>query len=243
VPDIGRLFRWPWRDPDVAVDVGSAVTKVCTAGSAVVERPTARPRGAAPVVNRGQVSDVSSAASFLRPLLDQWHRMGRRRPRVMASCPIGVTERNRTRLVEAIRRAGASEVVTVPAPVAAAIGAGVDVGSPHVELVVDVGAALTEMAAFRDGAVLRSRTLAVGTQDLAAGRCSAEQIARVVRVFWEGLPLRAQVEAIESGVTVTGGGALTPRVVSAIGEATRLPVRSSLSPRNDVVHGLASMLR
>ena len=243
MPDIARRLRWPWRDPDVAVDVGSAVTKVCTADSPVVERPTARGAGAPPVVKRGQVSDVSSAASFLRPMLDHWHRLGRLRPRVMASCPIGISERSRTRLVEAIRRAGASEVVTVPAPVAAAIGAGVDVASPHVELVVDVGAALTEMAAFRDGAVLRSRTLALGTHDLAAGRCDAERIARGVRAFWEGLPLRAQVEAIESGLTVTGGGALTPPVVAAIGEVTQLRLRPSLEPRNAVVHGLAAMLR
>jgi rod shape-determining protein MreB and related proteins len=240
VPDLVHLARRLWRDPDLAVDLGSAVTKVCAPGALVVERQTSEVGST--VVRRGMVADVPLATRLLQPLLDRWHRFGRWRPRVIASHPVAVQGSGRERLVAAIRRAGASDVVTVPATVAAAIGAGLDVASPYAAMVIDIGAALTEMSVFRAGAVVRSGTIRVGTEDLASGRQPVARIASGVREFWSRLPIDVQVETLESGVTITGGGALAPPVRAAIEAATRLPLTASADPRHAVVHGLSALI-
>jgi rod shape-determining protein MreB len=239
VLDLGPLTRF-WRDPDLAVDLGSAVTKVCAAGTHVVERGSAEVgRGA---VRRGLVSDVGLATRLLQPLIDRWHRWGRRRPRVIASCPVAAPGKGRDRLVAALRHAGAGEVVTVPATVAAAIGAGLDVASPYASMLVDIGAALTEMSVFREGAVLRSGTIRAGTGDIVAGRHTVARIATGVREFWLHLPVDVQVETLETGVVVTGGGALAQPVTAAIAARTRLPLTVSREPRHAVVHGLSAFM-
>jgi actin-like ATPase involved in cell morphogenesis len=82
----------------------------------------------------------------------------------------------------------------------------------------------------------------VGTEDLAAGRKPAARIAAGVREFWSRLPIDVQVETLETGVTITGGGALAQPVMTAIAAVTRLPLTASADPRHAVVHGLSALI-
>ena len=69
--------------------------------------------------------------------------MGRhafRKPRISICIPSGTTEIERKAVEEATYQAGAREVFLVEEPIAAAIGAGVDVTKPFGNLIVDIGA-------------------------------------------------------------------------------------------------------
>ena len=69
-----------------------------------------------------------------------------RKPIVMISVPYGVTSVERRAVREAALAAGAREVHLIPEPLAAAIGAGLPVGTPTGNLVVDLGGGSTEAA-------------------------------------------------------------------------------------------------
>ncbi len=133
----------------------------------------------------------------------------------------------------------------VRSTLAAAAGAGVDVVSGYAEMVVDVGAGLTEIAVFRDGAVLHTSTFPLGTRDLQpSGRTPAiapAEIAHQVACVWRTLPEDVQVETIESGLVLTGGGAAIPAIVEAMAAATRLTVRVAADPTQAVIRGLAQL--
>ena len=69
----------------------------------------------------------------------------------------------------AARRAGARTAVVIDAPVAASIGAGIDVSDERPTMVVDIGGCWTEVAVIAAGAMEHSKAVAVGgmTLDLA----------------------------------------------------------------------------
>lgn len=83
--------------------------------------------------------------------------MGRRafrKPRVSISVPSGITEIERKAVEEAAYQSGAREVFLVDEPIAAAIGAGVDITKPFGNLIVDIGAGTTDVAVVSVGGVV-----------------------------------------------------------------------------------------
>lgn len=242
---IPPLLRRVLVDPDLALDLGTSGTRAVGGRCRPVEVGTPRGRDGLGAVRRGVVTDPGAVVRLLTRLLARWHRVGRRRPRVLLSLPTGLSPRRQRRLVEVVREAGAAAVETVPAPLAAALGAGLDLSLPHAQMVVDVGEGLTEMAAVREGSLLAARALAVGCRDLGEPGAAPAALARLaegVRAFWGSLPLRAQVEVIEGGLLVTGGGALREGLLEAVGRTCRLPVRCPREPRQAVIRGLAAFL-
>ena len=129
-----------WRQ-DVALDVGTAVTRVAIGMHRLIERPseTAVKRA----LRGGVVVDGDAAVAFLKPLLAQVRVFGVVGPRVLACAPSDVKSTERELLIESIVKAGASSVVVIPEPLAAAIGAGADVSSPYAQMVIDIGEATT----------------------------------------------------------------------------------------------------
>ena len=73
-------------------------------------------------------------------------RIPLRKPSVMISVPYGVTSVERRAVREAALAAGARQVNLIPEPLAAAIGAGLPVGTPTGNMVVDLGGGSTEAA-------------------------------------------------------------------------------------------------
>jgi rod shape-determining protein MreB len=136
--------------------------------------------------------------------------------------------------------AGSAEVHTVPSTLAAALGSGADVGGPYAEMVVDLGAGLTEMAVFRNGAAVACAAAEVGTED---GPSMLDRIVDAVRAFWRGLCEDDQVETIESGLVVSGGGALMAPLVARLQEALGLTLRIGPQPEQAVVRGLFRVAR
>jgi rod shape-determining protein MreB len=80
------------------------------------------------------------------------------RSRVMLSIPSGVTEVESRAIFDAASHAGAYEVDLVEVPLAAAIGAGVDVGMSAGSMVVDIGGGTTEVAVIALGDIVTSQS-------------------------------------------------------------------------------------
>ena len=235
--------------PEVVIDIGTERTRLLARGAVVAEAPTRDPVTGRRLVVRGVIVNAEGAARLAARLMaDRARREGGAHCAV-ASCPRQV-ERARPRLEKALRLAGIERLEVVGSVVAAAAGAGVDVSSAYAEMVVDVGAGLTEVAVFRNGAALFEGTIPIGTRDLRGRRRTANgppspavthSLAAQVFAMWKSLPLDAQVETIENGLVLTGGGAAIPEVVQAIEVETHLGVRTAPDPAQAVIRGLARL--
>ena len=68
------------------------------------------------------------------------------KPQIMISVPVGVTSVERRAVHEAALEAGGKEVYLIPEPLAAAYGAGMPIGTPTGNMVVDIGGGASEAA-------------------------------------------------------------------------------------------------
>jgi rod shape-determining protein MreB len=114
----------------------------------------------------GVIEDVDAAVSLLTPLFRRARRLGLVRPRVLACAPTDACDDERAAIVEAASRAGAGTVKIVPEPLAAAIGAGLDVASPYAQMLVDMGDGVTDIAVICSGSVIASSAIRTACSDL-----------------------------------------------------------------------------
>ncbi len=80
-------------------------------------------------------------------------------PRVIIGVPSGVTEVEKRAVMDAGLQAGAREVFLIEEPMAAAIGAGLQVEEPTGNLIVDIGGGTTEVAVISLGGIVSSRSV------------------------------------------------------------------------------------
>lgn len=85
-----------------------------------------------------------------------------RKPVVMISVPYGVTSVERRAVREAALAAGARDVHLIPEPLAAAIGAGLPIGTPTGNMVVDLGGGSTEAAVVSMNGIVCAESVRVG---------------------------------------------------------------------------------
>lgn len=88
------------------------------------------------------------------------------RPVVIVCIPYGVTEVEKRAVEDVIFEAGARSVALIEEPIAAAIGAGLRVGSPSGSMIVDIGGGTTEVAVMSLGGIVASRSLRVAGDEL-----------------------------------------------------------------------------
>ena len=96
-------------------------------------------------------------------------------PSVMVCIPSGVTEVEKKAVVDAASQAGAKKVCLIEEPIAAAIGAGLDLSKPCGNLIVDIGGGTTDIAVISVGGAVVSESIKV------AGDKFDEYIVRHVR--------------------------------------------------------------
>ncbi|MBV8735163.1 MAG: rod shape-determining protein [Solirubrobacterales bacterium] len=99
---------------------------------------------------------------FIRKVLDR----RRAYPRLIVCAPSGVTEVERRAVEEASLAAGARRVHLIEEPIAAALGAGLDIEEPVGRMVVDVGGGTSEMAVITLGGIAVYRSLRVGGYEM-----------------------------------------------------------------------------
>jgi rod shape-determining protein MreB len=84
------------------------------------------------------------------------------RPRIMVCIPSGVTGVEERAVRQAAVQAGAKEAHLIEEPLAAALGAGVDISQPSGSMVVDIGGGTTDIAVLSLGGIVCSKSLRVG---------------------------------------------------------------------------------
>jgi rod shape-determining protein MreB len=120
-------------------------------------------------LQRGIIADFEVTEKMLRYFFDKVHddrSLVLPRPRVIISVPLDVTEVERKAVGDAAMSAGAHEVLVVEEPIAAAIGAGMDISSPLGNMVVNIGGGTTEVAVISLNGVVTAKSIAIAGEEL-----------------------------------------------------------------------------
>lgn len=143
----------------------------------------------------GVIADFTATKLLLKNLLERvCKRYNAVRPRVLVGVPSGITEVEERAVEEAIIRAGAREVYLIEEPMAAAIGAGIEIEEPSGNIIVDIGGGTTEVAVISLGGVVISNSLRIAGDELdediinyvkkelnlAIGETTAEQVKKEI---------------------------------------------------------------
>ena len=95
---------------------------------------------------------------FIRKVTGGFHLFP---PRIMVCVPSGITEVEERAVIDAGRQAGARRVYLIEEPLAAAIGAGIDITKPDGHMVVDIGGGTSDIAVISLSGVVESASIKV----------------------------------------------------------------------------------
>ncbi len=115
----------------------------------------------------GVIADFTGTQLMLKNIVSkvcQRYNIGK--PRVVVGVPSGITEVEERAVEEAVLYAGAREVYLIEEPMAAAIGANMDVAEPSGNIVVDIGGGTTEVAVISLGGIVVSNSIRVAGDEL-----------------------------------------------------------------------------
>ena len=186
-----KLFSF--KGKDIGIDLGTANTLVMLRGKGVVlnepsvvaiDRQTneilATGREAKEMIGRtpgtikavrplkdGVIADFTATQLMLKNLMNKvCQRYNAGKPRVVVGVPSGITEVEERAVEETVLRAGAKEVYLIDEPMAAAIGADMDVAEPSGNIIVDIGGGTTEVAVISLGGIVVSNSLRTAGDEL-----------------------------------------------------------------------------
>src|SRR5258708_5845916 len=177
---------------DMAIDLGTANTLVYVEGEGiVVSEPSVvatdsrtgrvhavgadaeRMIGRTPAtisasrpLRHGVIADFDVTEQMLRYFIRKVLDRHRAHPRLIVCAPSGITEVEKRAVEEASLAAGARRVHLIEEPIAAAIGAGLEIAEPIGRMVVDIGGGTSEMAIISLGGIVLSRSLRVGGYEM-----------------------------------------------------------------------------
>ena len=137
-----------------------------TPGNIVAVRP----------LRQGVISDYTVTEKMIKYFVQK--AMGRRtfkKPRISICVPSGVTEVEKKAVEEATYAAGAREVLLIEEPVAAAIGAGIDISKPCGNMIVDIGGGTADIAVISLGGTVVNTSIKIAGDDF------DEAIVRYIR--------------------------------------------------------------
>jgi len=108
----------------------------------------------------GVIADFDMTEKMIRKFIEKAHgRSSLISPRIIICVPYGLTQVERKAVRESAMSAGAREVFLIEEPMAAAIGAGVDIREPQGHLVVDIGGGTTEIGVVSLGGLVLSKSI------------------------------------------------------------------------------------
>ena len=252
-----------WFSKDIGIDLGTASVLVYVKGKGVVLR---EPSVVAMDKNTGKLLKVGAEANAMlgrtpgniiamRPLregvisdYDMTERMLKEfikkvtsfrlfKPRVVICVPSGITEVEERAVIDAGIQAGARRVYLIEEPVAAAIGAGIDIAKPDGHMVVDIGGGTADIAVISLSGVVESASIKIAgdkfdeavikyirrKHNVLIGERTAEELKMTIgcvfprpeevtmdikgRCLMTGLP-RVFTVSSTNGIVMTGGGSL-----------------------------------
>ena len=209
-----------------------------TPGNIVAVRP----------LRQGVISDYTVTEKMLSYFINR--TVGKslfgRKPRISVCVPSGATEVEKKAVEDATYQAGAREVSIIEEPVAAAIGAGIDISKPCGNMIVDIGGGTADIAVISLGGVVVSNSIKVAGDDfdeaivrfmrkkhnLLIGERTAEEIKiNVGTVFKRPENLTMDVRGRN---LVTG----LPKTVTVTSEETEEALREPAYQIVDAVHNV-----
>jgi len=122
-----------------------------TPGNIVATRP----------LRDGVISDYTVTEKMLKHFINKVCGKSIFAPRIMICIPSQVTEVEKKAVIDAAIQAGARKVYLIEEPIAAAIGAGIDIAKPCGNMVVDIGGGTTDIAVISLGGSVVSTSLKV----------------------------------------------------------------------------------
>ena len=128
-----------------------------TPGNIVAVRP----------LRQGVISDYKTTEKMLKYFIQK--AVGKsffgRRPRISVCVPSGVTDVEKRAVEDATYQAGAREVSILEEPIAAAIGAGIDIARPCGNMIVDIGGGTADIAVISLGGSVVSTSVKIAGDD------------------------------------------------------------------------------
>lgn len=150
-------------------------------------------------LRNGVIADFDAACAILNFYIKKVHDTGGHmpkisRPHIIIGIPSGVTEVERRAVADAAIDAGARRADLIEEPMAAAIGAGLDVDSPEGNFIVDIGGGTSEIAIISLGGIVIGRSLRI------AGDEMDEAIINYVKLKYSVLLGQPSAEAIKISI-------------------------------------------
>ncbi|MFR4318521.1 MAG: rod shape-determining protein [Eubacterium sp.] len=225
------------RDTDKIKAVGEEARLMIgrTPGNIVAVRP----------LKQGVISDYSVTEQMIRYFIQK--SVGKRsykKPRICVCIPSGATEVETKAVQDAAFQAGAREVFVVEEPLAAAIGAGIEIKKPCGNMIVDIGGGTTDIAVISLGGTVVSDSVKVAGDDF------DEAIVRYMRKKHNLLIGERTAEEIKIGIgtcfnksenqkmEVRGRNLVTglPKTIEVTSEETEEALRDVTSSIVEAVH-------
>lgn len=192
----------------------------------------------------GVIADFTATQLLLKNLLAKVckrYKLGK--VRVVVGVPSGITEVEERAVQSSILQAGAKEVYLIEEPMAAAIGANLEVEEPSGNIIVDIGGGTTEVAVVSLGGIVVSNSLRVAGDDLdedivnyikkemniAIGDTTAEEIKLEIGC---ALPLMTEMSKEISGRDLSNG---LPKNVVVTSEQIQLAIQESIEKIVEIV--------
>ena len=209
-----------------------------TPGNIVAVRP----------LRQGVISDYTVTEKMLSYFISR--TVGKslfgRKPRISVCVPSGATEVEKKAVEDATYQAGAREVSIIEEPVAAAIGAGIDIAKPFGNMIVDIGGGTADIAVISLGGVVVSNSIKVAGDDfdeaivrfmrkkhnLLIGERTAEEIKINVGTVYkrpENLTMDVRGRNLVTGL---------PKTVTVTSEETEEALREPAYQIVDAVHNV-----
>lgn len=149
-------------EPSV-VAVETATGKLLEVGQKAQDMIGRNPDGITVIrpMRKGVISDFDSTMTMIKYILNKACRWSFFKPRVIVCIPSVVTEVEKKAVVDAMIGGGARSAYLIEEPLAAAIGAGIDISKPEGHLVVDVGGGTTDIAVISLGSMVVHTSLKI----------------------------------------------------------------------------------
>ena len=196
----------------------------------------------------GVIADFTATQLMLKNILTKvCQRYNAGKPRVVVGVPSGITEVEERAVEETIIQAGAKEVYLIEEPMAAAIGASLEVAEPSGSIIVDIGGGTTEVAVISLGGIVISNSLRIAGDELdesivnyikkemnlAIGETTAEEIKMQIGC---AMPLMTEMSMEIRGRDLTNG---LPKNIVITSTQIEEALRDSI---NEIVEAVKSTL-
>ncbi|MBD3809686.1 MAG: rod shape-determining protein [Sulfuricurvum sp.] len=265
---------------DLSIDLGTANTLVISKGKGIIinepsvvavktekygqQRVLAVGREAKEMVGKtpgnikairpmrdGVIADFDMTEKMIRKFIEKAHgRSSLISPRIIICIPYGLTQVERKAVRESAMSAGAREVYLIDEPMAAAIGAGIDIREPKGNIVVDIGGGTTEIGVISLGGLVLCRSIRVAGDKIDRAIMDyvkrkynlliGERIAEDIKInIGTAMPLAQELKMIINGRDQVEGLLTSIELTSEDArEAMRDPLKEILDAIRDVLENM-----